>query len=269
MRESSAVADGGGRRDWSAGAASRASGEASEVEGSRDAPLADGIGGAVADGHERRGGDSGRPPGAGWSPSERVDREREEWARFLLCEGFVPKSHITLTFDRKKQAVQRAGAVKLWRALVRVLNSRLGGVEYRRRWGHSYFSYVLGVEFHKSGAVHMHAAVDRYVDYVLLRAWWEAHCGYVWIRQCERGDGTHNGYATLAYVLKYVTKDDSAPSVWLNPQSWDVVVESGRVVGCARIPATRRSSAPVKGESGVLSRPGVPPPGPLTGGGAG
>jgi hypothetical protein len=93
--------------------------------------------------------------------------------------------------------------------LVRYLNERVGGKLYRRKWGHSYFSYIVGTEFHKSGAVHLHALVDNYIDFNAAHAFWQARCGWLWIRVVDDRE------KSLRYVLKYVTKGDYKLSVWL------------------------------------------------------
>jgi len=127
--------------------------------------------------------------------------------------GLYPRSHLTLTFDPKRwsdKGISQRQAQWWWRRLVRVLNAEQGGDRFRRKWGHSYFSYVLGIEHHRSGAIHAHALVDQWVDFELVHRWWNYYCGYAWIRKVQEAQGT----AALRYVLKYVVKEADV-CIWL------------------------------------------------------
>ena len=109
-------------------------------------------------------------------PSLEVGRRAtpDEWVEWLLMAGFVPRQRLTLTFDQKRQAVSEAGALWYWRRLVQYLNEIAGGHDYCDKWGHSWFSYVAGVEYHKSGAVHLEVATDaNWFPYRDIRRWWE------------------------------------------------------------------------------------------------
>jgi hypothetical protein len=132
---------------------------------------------------------------------------RDEWVCFAGMSGFVAKSHITLTFDRSRfEGVTRERAIWLWERMVRLLNERVGGKRYQRKWGHSYFGYVMGVEHHKSGAIHAHVVVDNWVDYRLIHDVWNQWAGFAWIK------GTDDPVSSLRYVLKYVVKEDTRPT---------------------------------------------------------
>lgn len=135
----------------------------------------------------------------------------DDWARWLIHEQhFIPRQRLTLTFDLKRQAVSVEGALWYWRRLVQWLNEREGGRAYRDKWGHSWFSYVVGVEYHKSGAVHLEAVTDaNLLPYAAIHQWWQGMCGWAWLHPVD------DGLAALRYALKYVVKSDQAPAVWI------------------------------------------------------
>lgn len=137
----------------------------------------------------------------------------DDWVDWLMgyeaADRFLAQSFLTLTFDQKKQATSVEGALWWWRRLVQHLNTRMASGKYRDKWGHSYFGYVVGVEFHKSGVVHLHALVDNYIDYAEVHSWWGDRCGFAWIRKVK------DRASDIRYVMKYVVKADSAPTIFL------------------------------------------------------
>jgi hypothetical protein len=131
---------------------------------------------------------------------------------------------VTMTFDPQRRGpVSEAQALWWWRRLVRRLNEEIGGKHYRDKWGHSYFGYIAGVEYHKSGAVHMHAVVDNWIDFGLAHACWQAWNGWLWIRKCDQDPA-----AALRYVVKYVTKADQRPSWWFQREPRVIDPDTGR-----------------------------------------
>lgn len=134
---------------------------------------------------------------------------QKEWVEYLLMAGFVPASMLTLTFDLKKHAVSVDQAGWWWRRLVDRLNVDMGGSNYRDKWGHSYFGYVMGSEYTRAGVVHLHVIVDNWVSFRTVHRWWNLYNGYAWTRI------TDDLVSSLGYVLKYVVKSDLAPSIWL------------------------------------------------------
>lgn len=118
------------------------------------------------------------------------------------------KSFITLTFkDEKPPDV----AMAFYRRLVQVLNKRVFGNRYVRKVGHSYFNYVLGMEFKLSRDVcHFHILVDKPIDYAFIHAWWGMAAGMAWISKVNDRE------KALFYVTKYVCKGgDSNINVYL------------------------------------------------------
>jgi hypothetical protein len=107
------------------------------------------------------------------------------------------KLFLTLTF---KNPIAPDPAFQIWRRLVRILNDRSFGSHYTRLVHHSYFSYVLGIEFQRRDVVHFHALVDKPLNFDLVHRWWNRAAGFVWIDQIEHRE------KAIYYVTKYVTK---------------------------------------------------------------
>lgn len=127
----------------------------------------------------------------------------EQW--FLFVRDFAPwKSFITLTF---KDIVTRDQSEHAFRFLVQYLNQKLYGNHYTRIVGHCYFSYVVGFEYQKRGALHMHVLVDKPVDFSAIHSLWcgldksKPRFGFAWIQPV-------NDLVGMArYMVKYVVKD--------------------------------------------------------------
>jgi hypothetical protein len=149
---------------------------------------------------------------------------QDGYVELALKAGFVPVAHITLTFGKERQMVTPERAAFTWRQLVRRLNEHVGGRSYRRKWGHSYFGYVFGVERHKDGVPHGHAVVDNWIDFDLAHKWWNRVAGWMWIRRVD-----DDPLAAVRYVLKYVVKDDLRPSYWFQPEKRRVEPLTGQV----------------------------------------
>ena len=145
-----------------------------------------------------------------WQTDVGVDPLRDGWVEFAVTNGFVARSLVTLTFDPARRAAMTCAQAMWWgRRLVRELNRAKGGDRYRRKWSHSYFGYVMGVEHHKSGAIHLHMVVDNWIDFGLLHALWQKWNGWAWIKQVDDDPAK-----ALRYVVKYVVKEDERPSWW-------------------------------------------------------
>jgi hypothetical protein len=176
------------------------------------------------------------------------------WLQLFEEHGFVAQHFLTFTFDPKRwQSISPHKAMGLFRWWLQEVNRDLGGKNYKRMCKHSLVSYAVGVDYHSSGDVHLHAVVDGWFDYSLAHKAWQARCGFLGIDQVTDPVGS------LRHVLKYIRKaDDFWPSVWFHrspnrhPPA-DRLADGliGRVV-------------PVKGGSGAL--PSHTPSGPtLTG----
>ena len=107
------------------------------------------------------------------------------------------RSMLTLTFENPT-----GGDVAMvrWRGLVRYLNWDAFGKHYTQRVGHSYFSYVLGVERQRRDVIHFHAVIGSPVKYDQVHWWWNKYAGWAWISGVESVD------SAVGYVTKYVLK---------------------------------------------------------------
>lgn len=141
-----------------------------------------------------------------------IGTDPSTWAVWLQGLGFHPVGFFTLTFDDRRGGVTPEAALWFWRHLVRLFNEDVGGTNYRRKWGHSWFSYVVGVEYHKTGVPHLHALVDGRLDFKTLHRRWNSLCGFAWTRIVGEED------IACRYVLKYVAKGEGLRSIWLQPR---------------------------------------------------
>lgn len=84
---------------------------------------------------------------------------------------------ITLTFEHETAPDV---ANRLLQRLISKLNEEVFGVDYKKTIGHSYFSYVLGIEMQKREVPHFHLIVDRPVNFQLIHLLWNKWAGYGW-----------------------------------------------------------------------------------------
>lgn len=107
------------------------------------------------------------------------------------------KSFLTLTFRDEKYPDQ---AKKKFLFMVRLLNERAFGMNYRKIVGHSYFSYCVGTEYQSREMIHFHVLVDAPVEYQAVHDIWEDLAGFAWIDQIKDLGNV------VRYICKYVTK---------------------------------------------------------------
>ncbi len=121
----------------------------------------------------------------------------QEATRDWLASLKIWRVFLTLTF---KNPIAPEPAFQIWRRLVRILNQKSFGPHYTRLVHHSYFSYVLGLEYQRRDVVHFHALVDKPLNFDLIHRWWNRAAGFAWIDQIEHYD------KAIHYVTKYVIK---------------------------------------------------------------
>jgi hypothetical protein len=107
------------------------------------------------------------------------------------------KSYITLTF---KDETPPDVAKSKFNYLVQVLNRDAFGKHYVRKVGHSYFSYILAMEYQQRGVVHFHGLADKPVNFDLVHRYWNAAAGFAWLKPVESQE------AVVAYCSKYCVK---------------------------------------------------------------
>jgi len=113
---------------------------------------------------------------------------------------FAPwKSFVTLTVSNAHNC-SRDGLHRRWRSLVQILNRDLYGNNYTRIVGHCYFSYVIGFEYMTSGAVHLHALIDKPIHFELVHRVWNKMSGFAYIEPVYDLQGIAN------YICKYIVK---------------------------------------------------------------
>lgn len=104
---------------------------------------------------------------------------------------------LTLTFENE---TAYDVALKKFYWLVKELNKNAFGNNYTSIVRHSYFSYVLGIEYQSRGVIHLHALIDKPVYFQLVHDFWESLAGYAWADEIE------NFYSAVNYVTKYISK---------------------------------------------------------------
>jgi hypothetical protein len=136
-------------------------------------------------------------PHDGWESYQVKDLIKTEYEKWIF--GLADwKSLITLTFrDEKTPDV----ANSLFKWFVRKNNEHAFGTHYTEKVKHSYFSYVLGLEYQTRDVVHFHVLVDKPLDFTFVHRVWGKRCGYAWI------DGDIRSKArAVNYVCKYCVK---------------------------------------------------------------
>lgn len=133
----------------------------------------------------------------GWESRQVREAVKDAWVPFL--SGLADwRNFWTLTFrDDKSPDVARS----LFRWLVKCLNHDLGGKNYINKWGHSYFSYVVGMERQSRDVVHFHVLADQPVNFSKIHGIWGDRCGFAFIDSNIR-----NQDDVTEYVCKYVSK---------------------------------------------------------------
>lgn len=104
---------------------------------------------------------------------------------------------LTLTFEKE---TAYDVAKKKFKRLVMELNKSVFGNNYTRIVGHSYFSYVLGIEYQRREVIHFHVLIDKPVNFQLIHTLWNHWAGFAWADRIE------NFYSAVNYVTKYISK---------------------------------------------------------------
>lgn len=136
-------------------------------------------------------------PHVGWESHQVKKLLSEEYVSFLsnLADW---SSFVTLTF-REEKAPDVAKSLFQW--FVRNNNAHAFGNHYTRKVGHSYFSYVVGMEYQQRDVVHFHVLVDKPLDFSFVHQFWGQRCGFVWIDTKLK-----DKEKVVSYVCKYVIK---------------------------------------------------------------
>lgn len=136
-------------------------------------------------------------PVQGWNSravKEIISEENYKWIR----EQANWNTFITLTFKEQKEPDV---AWSLFRWFVRFNNVHAFGKNYSRKVGHSYFSYVVGLEFQKRDVAHFHLLVDRPLDFAYIHKVWGDRCGFAYIQTSFQ-----DKEKVIKYICKYTVK---------------------------------------------------------------
>jgi len=107
------------------------------------------------------------------------------------------KTFITLTFrDETSPEVAKSK----FSYLIQVLNRDAFGKHYVRKVGHSYFSYILGMEWQRRGVVHFHGLADKPINFDLVHRYWNAVAGFAKLTPVKSIDDV------VGYCSKYCVK---------------------------------------------------------------
>jgi hypothetical protein len=121
---------------------------------------------------------------------------REQYADWLL--DFAPWMVFgTLTFREDKFPDV---AKSYFFRLVDTLNRDLFGKKYKRYVSHSYFSYVLVLEYQIREVVHFHFLADKPLNFQLLHDHWNEHAGFAFT------DIIKDREKAVRYLSKYIVK---------------------------------------------------------------
>lgn len=91
-------------------------------------------------------------------------------------------------------------AIAKFKRLVRYLNKDLFGKHYTKIVKHSYFSYVLGIEYQSRGVIHFHGLVDKPVNFKFIHTFWNDCAGYAYIKKIR------SQFDCVKYIAKYNLK---------------------------------------------------------------
>lgn len=128
---------------------------------------------------------------------------REQYAEWLI--QFVPWiAFVTLTFEEDKFPDV---AKKYFFRLVECLNKERFGKNYKRFVRHSYFSYVLVMEYQIREVVHFHFLADKPLNFKLLHDFWNENAGFAFTDIIKDRD------RAVRYLAKYIVKCGE-PEFW-------------------------------------------------------
>lgn len=130
------------------------------------------------------------------SGRDELRNEYIEWITFLADW----RDFITLTYRYDYVSPERAK--NDFNRLLIELNKDCIGRYYTKKIGHSYFTYVLGMEYQKREVVHFHIISDGVLNYDLIHSWWGDHCGFSWIENVRISEV----YTVCDYLTKYIVK---------------------------------------------------------------
>lgn len=154
-----------------------------------EVPLHERFLGDIIDGYET--------PNLGWESLQVKKLLASEYITFVTNLANWT-TFITLTFKEEKTPDV---AKSLFDWFIRVNNAHAFGEHYTKKVGHSYFSYVVGVENQIRDVPHFHLLIDKPVDFSFIHHAWGLRCGFAWIDTKFK-----DREKVVKYLCKYITK---------------------------------------------------------------
>ena len=130
-----------------------------------------------------------------------------------LDEVFHPEAMVSFTF--KDDRVREDKAWGLFKKWVDAINQEVEGKNYKRKWKHSYFGYVISAEYQMREVIHYHALIDNWFPWGFASKYWWKWSGFIKIKR-----NLSNVPGAIRYTMKYVMKSGVAPVVWLTKKKW-------------------------------------------------
>lgn len=125
------------------------------------------------------------------------------------------KIFLTLTF---RDGVYYDVCMNYWKNLVWVLNTDLVGKHYSQYVGHSYFSYLLGIEQQSRGDYHFHVLIDKPVNFRLVHDHWGFKCGFA------KTELINEKTKAVQYITKYICKGGIVDP-FINSLKWEPLLK--------------------------------------------
>jgi hypothetical protein len=149
-----------------------------------------------------------------WELGDIREEVKAAWVEWAHQNGFRPSLFLTPTFDESKLGyVSPERATQAWRWFVRHASERMYGRSFRSWCKHAPFSYVVGVDYSKLGAVHLHAVIHGWVELRMAIQLWGARFGILYADVLDHPSAEEERVA-LAHVVKYATKGSDLISWW-------------------------------------------------------
>ncbi len=142
-----------------------------------------------------------------WESREGKKIIRKAWSEWLAKKDWLV--FLTLTF---RDETSTDVALRLFKLLVRKLNQNVFGDHYTRFVHHSYFSYVVGIEFQSRGTIHFHVLIDRPVNFDLIHTLWNSWAGFAKPEIIKLNENA------VYYVTKYAAKCGQMEPPYLAPK---------------------------------------------------
>lgn len=139
----------------------------------------------------------------------RVNKAWGDW----IADVAEWKYFVTLTFREEDTSEEKAEREFIkW---IRNINKAEFGNNYTRKVGHSYFSYIVGMEYQIRGTPHFHVLIDKPINCTAALSFWK-HNGFAQISFIRKYD------ESIKYVIKYAIKAEKI-NVFVTDSGIDII----------------------------------------------